>query len=61
MVEGLDVEKVQKSTRAGKAGKQITCPICSSSVIVYHFAWSALVCSICGGRVDKYEWYLEPQ
>jgi ribosomal protein S27E len=61
LVEGLNVEKVQKTTRAGKAGKDITCPACSFITTVYHFAWSALSCQRCEKMIDKYDWYLESQ
>jgi ribosomal protein S27E len=53
------MEKVQKTTRAGKNGKQITCPICSSSFTIYHFAWSALGCQHCERMINKYDWYLD--
>ena len=51
-------EKVTKHTRAGRAGKQITCPQCNTITTVYHFSWSALGCQHCSSMIDKYEWKL---
>ena len=41
------MKTVNRYTRAGKHGKVITCPKCYESYPVYHFAWSALVCTCC--------------
>ena len=51
-------EKVTKHTRAGRAGKQITCPQCNQTSTVYHFSWSALGGQDCSSMIDKYEWKL---
>ena len=50
------MKHVNKHTRAGHNGKEITCPVCNHTDTVYHFSWSALSCSGCGGMVDKNEW-----
>jgi len=55
------MDKIQKTTRAGKKGKRITCPSCSFTTTVYHFAWSALCCQQCEKMIKKYDWYLESQ
>ena len=50
---------VNRDTRAGKCGKEITCRYCRSAVTVYHFSWSALVCWSCKASVDKANWYID--
>ena len=47
---------VSKTTRAGKHGKKIRCPTCEADTTVYHFAWSALVCSTCKTAHEKHSW-----
>lgn len=50
--------KVWKYCRASKhTGRDIYCPECNGPTTVFHFAWSALRCSNCGGMTDKYKWY----
>ena len=51
-------QKVNRYTRAGINGKEITCPLCEYEQTVYHFAWSALGCLNCKGMVNKQDWYL---
>jgi ribosomal protein S27E len=43
-------------TRAGRAGREIICPRCQQAAVVFHFAWSALMCSGCRAMVDKVDW-----
>ena len=52
------MKKVNRYTRAGKQGKEITCPKCNQSYPVYHFAWSALVCLGCKQTIQKEEYLL---
>ena len=47
---------VNRYTRAGKSGKQITCPKCSSTWTVFHFSWYSLTCQSCLEDVNKSEW-----
>jgi ribosomal protein S27E len=49
--------KVTKYTRAGHAGRDITCPHCNSISTVYHFAWHSLVCEHCSVAVEKTEFF----
>ena len=51
-------QTVNRYTRAGINGKEITCPLCEHEHTVYHFAWSALGCLNCKGMVNKQDWYL---
>lgn len=46
---------VTAHTRARYDGTRILCP-CGAETTVYHFAWVALVCPICGADVEKKEW-----
>lgn len=48
--------KVNKTTRAGYQGRDISCPHCQSVNTVYHFSWSAIQCTKCKLMVDKNEW-----
>ena len=48
-----DADKVNRYTRAGKAGRLISCPICGAEVLVFNFAWSALGCRQCGRAFIK--------
>jgi ribosomal protein S27E len=50
---------MKKSSRAGKAGKNIMCPNCETISLVYHLSWFALSCQGCGEMIDKYKYYLE--
>ena len=50
---------VNRYTRAGNNGKQITCPKCKESARVYHFSWSALVCQLCEESINKENWIVE--
>jgi len=47
---------VTSHTRAGRAGRAIICPHCQQAAVVFHFAWSALMCSGCRAPVDKLDW-----
>ena len=58
MIAPRDADKVNRYTRAGKAGRLISCPICGAEVLVYNFAWSALTCGQCGSDVKKAAWEL---
>ena len=49
---------VPKWTHAGKSGKVIYCPHCSTPVRVMNFSWSALVCKKCKMETEKYHWLL---
>ncbi len=50
---------MKKSSRVGKAGKNIMCPYCETISRVYHLSWSWLSCQGCEERIDKYKYYLE--
>ena len=52
------MKQVNKYTRAGYSGKQITCPKCNTTHRVYHFSWSALGCQECDSMIEKYQWIL---
>ena len=49
---------VNRYTRAGNNGKQITCPKCKESARVYHFSWSAITCQLCQESINKEEWII---
>ena len=53
--------KVNKNTRCSNYGKQIFCPECNESTMVYHFSWSAITCQTCKQMIDKYHWNLEKE
>ena len=55
----VQVKRVNRYTRAGKNGKQITCPMCNKSHDVFHFSWSALTCQSCKQSINKEDWILE--
>ena len=50
---------VNRYTRAGNNGKQITGPKCKESARVYHFSWSSLTCQSCNESVSKEDWIVE--
>ena len=52
------ITKVNRYTRAGKNGKQITCPKCEAVRTVYHFNFSGLTCPECKESITKYDWRL---
>ena len=52
------VKRVNRYTRAGNNGKTIECPKCHNHVHVFHFAWSAIGCAICGEDVNKEDWII---
>ena len=54
----MTIKNVNRYTRAGRNGKEITCPKCKESVRVFHFAWSAITCINCGADVNKLDWRL---
>ncbi len=54
----ITFKPVNRYTRAGKNGKQITCPMCNKSHDVFHFSWSALTCQCCRESVEKHDWRL---
>lgn len=47
---------VTKTTRARHDGTRISCPECAEQIVVFHFAWVALVCTGCRAEVSKYSW-----
>ena len=51
---------VNRHTRAGRNGRQITCPDCGKIARVYHFAWCAITCSGCDRMIDKENWLITP-
>ena len=51
---------VDRYTRAGRNGRQITCPDCGEIARVYHFAWCAITCSGCDRMIDKQHWLITP-
>ena len=50
------MKTVNRYTRAGRNGKEISCPKCEGTFPIYHFSWSAISCLHCKQSVDKYEW-----
>ena len=54
-----DTKYVGKYTRAGIDGKNIICPLCDKTTTVYHFSWSALVCTGCYSTVEKSAWQIK--
>ena len=50
------MKNVNRYTRAGKNGKQIRCPKCSSTWTVFHFSWYSLTCQTCQGDINKSDW-----
>lgn len=46
---------VTAHTRARWKGSRIACP-CGAETTVFHFAWSAMVCGVCGNEVGKHSW-----
>jgi ribosomal protein S27E len=48
--------KVTKYTRAGKTGKNISCPNCEHRIRAFHFSWSALQCQKCKKLIEKEKW-----
>ncbi len=55
----VSFKPITKHARAGKWGKHIMCPACSSITKVYHFSWSAIVCQQCDESIDKSLWSIE--
>ena len=55
----VEFKPITKHARAGKRGKHILCPNCSSISKVYHFDWSALTCQQCDTDIDKSLWSIE--
>lgn len=53
-------EYVTKQTRAGKEGKLLECPECLDYTRVFHFSWTAIVCSDCGEAIYKTDWIIAP-
>lgn len=51
-------ETVTGRTRARRDGTIIACP-CGQEVIVFHFAWSALVCLGCRDAIEKPAWQVQ--
>ena len=50
------MENVNRNTRAGRNGKEITCPKCQTRARVYHFSWSALNCQGCDRVIEKQDY-----
>ena len=59
-LSNINMTHVTKTTRASKDGKFIYCPKCDAVTRVFHFSWSALVCSSCEEVVNKCDWLLQP-
>ena len=53
------LKNVNRYTRAGRFGKQITCPKCNHTETVYHFAWSACGCLGCKDYINKEDFLVE--
>ena len=55
------MRKVKKTERAKSYGTVLVCPnnSCNGENPVYHFAWSAMTCDVCGEDVEKYDWYIK--
>tara|TARA_R110002124_G_scaffold51196_1_gene148080 strand:+ start:256 stop:417 length:162 start_codon:yes stop_codon:yes gene_type:complete len=49
------MKQVNRYTRAGQKGKEITCPKCLGKTRVYHFSWSAITCGTCKEMINKKE------
>lgn len=54
----LELQRVNKHTRAKNDGTDIICPKCTKSTKVYHFCWSAISCLNCQWLIDKNDWYI---
>ena len=54
----MNIKNVNRYTRAGRNGKEITCPKCKESAPVYHFAWSAITCQFCSSDINKEDWLI---
>lgn len=50
------MNKVTSHTRAGASGRTVQSPCCHGQVVVFHFAWSALLCPECRSEVEKTDW-----
>ena len=50
------MNKVTRYTRAGADGRAIQSSCCHGRVVVFHLAWSALLCPECHGEVEKTDW-----
>ena len=55
------MKNVNRYTRAGRNGKEITCPKCKESAPVFHFSWSALTCQFCSSDINKEDWLIITQ
>lgn len=58
MTQQNQIHKVNRYTRAGQAGKTITCPCCGKATVVFHFCWIAVQCCSCKQMVNKGDWLL---
>tara|TARA_B100000809_G_C14768896_1_gene398642 strand:- start:15 stop:476 length:462 start_codon:yes stop_codon:yes gene_type:complete len=56
---GYATKYVSKTTRAGRDGREIVCPVCDHTATVYHFSWSALECNGCHSDVEKNAWIIK--
>ena len=54
----VEFKPITKHARAGKRGKHILCPNCSSISKVYHFSWSAIQCHRCKEMIEKEHWWV---
>ena len=54
----MTIKHVNRYTRAGRNGKEITCPKCKESAPVFHFSWSALTCQFCSSDINKEDWLI---
>ena len=54
----MTMKNVNRYTRAGRNGKEITCPKCKESAPVYHFSWSAITCQFCSSDINKEDWLI---
>jgi ribosomal protein S27E len=54
--EMVEMQMVNKHTRAGRNGSTIRCSKCKHIATVYHFSWCIIVCNNCKSIVKKEEW-----
>ena len=58
----VNVQRVNRYTRAGRDGRVIYCPDCGNGRRVYHFSWGGITCGIegCNTFHHKGAWLINP-
>ena len=54
--EMVEMQMVNKHTRAGRNGSTIRCSKCKHIATVYNFSFRRIVCNNCKSIVKKEEW-----